>query len=253
MVGFGDFTLVDGNQTGAVYPEGGLPQFFTDLILGRAFPLTFATRGIHSVGALVAVSLFLHRDLAIHPRMPMMVTSAALVEQLGHAGLALVDRDLVRFFRMLEVFLPPKLNRTDQQEHLKTAVGWIREYVMADTLPAMPPEAPPPRVIDRGTDGFVVAEMPDKRLEDGWVELFRQGYLRGVLVGPASKDRRFVLAARKSGYLKYDLQGAARILNEAERAMGEPGEWEVSDLWLKSPPKGTLIPISGLLKVFVRV
>jgi hypothetical protein len=131
-------------------------------------------------------------------------------------------------------------------------VGWIKSYVVEDTLPALPAEPPPPRVLDRGTDGFVLAEVPGKRLEEGWIELFRQGYLRGVLLGSARKDRRYVLAARKSEYLRFDLRRAAQVFNEAERAMGEPPEWEASELRLRGPKKGTLIPISALLDVFVR-
>lgn len=252
-VAFGDFVLVEGNHIGVVYPELGLPQLFTDLILGRPLPLTFVTRGIHSVGALVAVALFLHRDLAIHPRMPSMVMAATLVEQFGHAGLAHIDRDLARFFQLLREYLPPKLTRQEQQQKLQTAVGWIRQYVLEEALPGLGSEAPPPRVLDWGTDGFVVAEMPDRRLEDGWIELFRQGHLRGVLIGPERQDRRLVLAARKSAYVGFDLARAAVVLNEAEQAMGEEPTWEATELWLGGPSKGTLIPVSGLLDVFLRV
>ena len=219
-VAFGEFGLTEDNEIGVVYPENGVAFFFTDLIQGRPLPLTLVTRGVHSVGQLVAVALFLHRDLAIHPRMPAMVTAAALVEQLGHGGLAHIDRDLARFFQFLREYLPPKLTREEQQQKLQTAVVWIRQYVLEETLPGLGPEAAPPRVIDWGTDGFVVAEMPDRRLEEGWIELYRQGYLRGVLFGPERHQGRLVLAARKSTYVSFDLVRAATILNEAEQAMG---------------------------------
>jgi hypothetical protein len=96
-VAFGNFVLTEDNTVGVVYPEvGGLSPFFLDLIQGRPFPMTLVSQGVHTVGTLVAVALFLHRELAIHPRMPSMVASTALVEQLGAAGMAHIDRDLAR-------------------------------------------------------------------------------------------------------------------------------------------------------------
>jgi hypothetical protein len=61
-----------------------------------------------------------------------------------------------------------------------------------------------------------------------------------------------VLVARKSSFLAFDLQKAAEILNEAERAMGEP-EWVTDGLWLEGPPKGTRLLVSAITKVLVRV
>src|SRR5215831_14816074 len=50
--------------------KGALPSFFEDLLLGRPMPPTFATRSIQDVDTLVAIALFLHRDLATHPNTP---------------------------------------------------------------------------------------------------------------------------------------------------------------------------------------
>lgn len=250
-VGFGDLQI----EEGATFPkEGGLRLFYHDLIMGRPFPLTFVTLGIDTLESIVAVSLFLHRELAIHPETPKLVVAAEMVDRFGHAGLAHVDRDLGRFFQFLTDFLPPGLSRKDQESRLPSAIGWVRQYVLEGVLPALPAEAPGPRILDRGTNGFVVAEAPVKsRLDDVWVELFRQGFLRGVAFGSAGRDRRKVLAARKSTFLSFDLAKAADIFNEAERRMGEFPGWTADELWLAGPEEGTLLLPTMLIEVLVRV
>ncbi len=232
----------------------GLRGFYEDLIMGRPFPLVFATRGIRDIQTVVAISLFLHRELAINPATPNLVVAAELVDKYENAGLAHIDYDLGRFFRFVKRFLPPGLSKKELESRLVSAVAWMREYVLEGRLPAMPGEPPSPRIIDRGTNGFVVAEAPAKsRLDEVWVELFRQGFLRGVVFGATSGDRRQVLIARKSGFLTFDLARAAEIFNEAERAMGELPGWEATELWLVGPEDGTLLLPSMLLDVLVRV
>jgi len=249
VLAFGDFEPGD---DAVVYPDDhtALPRFFLDLIQGHPYPLTLVTRSIHTIGRLVSVALFLHRDLAIHPAMPGVVAAASLTDELGLAGLAHIERDLSRFFRLLEGYLPPNLGRKAQQERLGTAVGWVREYVLEGSLPALPVEPAPPKVLDIGTDGFVIAE--GSALEDCWVELYRQGFLRGVVFGPARKDgRRAVLVARKSRLLPFDLRKAAEVLNEAEKAMGEPPGWLAGELGLLC--EGTLLRAEDVTKVLIRV
>jgi len=249
VLAFGDF---EPGPDAVAYPDDhtALPRFFVDLIQGRPYPLTVVTRSIHTVGRLVSVALFLHRDLAIHPAMPGLVAAASLTDELGLAGLAHLDRDLARFFQLLGSYLPPNLGKKAQQERLGTAVVWIRQYVLEGSLPALPVEAPPPEILDTGTNGFVLAE--GRPSEDSWVELYRQGFLRGVVFGPSRKDgRRAALAARKSLFLPFDLRKAAEVLNEAETAMGEPSGWLVGPLWLKSG--GTLLEPEDVMKVLVRV
>lgn len=233
---------------------GGLRAFYEDLIMGRAFPLVFATKGIPNLQTVLAICLFLHRDLAIHPTTPNLVVASELADVYENAGLAHIDYDLGRLFRFTKRFLPPDLSKKELESRLVSVVSWIRQYVLEDWLPAMPGDPPSPRILDRGTNGFVVAEAPVKsRLDEVWVELYRQGFLRGVVFGAAQDDRRKVLIARKSAYVSLDLVRAADIFNEAERAMGELPGWKASELWLAGPEDGTLLLPTMLLDVLVRV
>lgn len=253
-VGFGDFPE---DASNAVYSgKSALSDFFRDLVMGRPLPLTFATREVRRIDTLIAIALFLHRDLAIEPTMLTLIVSAELVGQFPHAGLAHIDRDLSRFFRLLSGYLPSGLTRTEQHERLTTAVEWIRDYVLAGSMPALPREVPSPRVLDRGTNGFVVAEMSSLKyldLELGWIDLYRQGFLRGVLFGAVRDERRLVLVAKKGDFLTFDLEKARSVLNEAEQAMGDPPSWEVRENWLRGPEEGTLLLPSMVLDVLLRV
>jgi len=254
VVAFGEFSSPKG--TAVVYPDEltELTSFYADLLLGRPFPLTLATRKVARIGRLVSLALFLHRDLAVHPRMPALVAAASLVDQLRLVGLAHVDPDLARFFKFLVACLPPGLSKSEQKDRLVTAVGWIREYVLEDRLPSLPPAPATPTIFDVGTNGFVLAQSaPKVPLEDGWVELFRQGYLRGALFGLDKDGRRAVLAARKSHFLEFDLRRASEALNEVEGAMGEPAGWVTDGLWLEGPEGGTRLLIADVQKVLVRV
>lgn len=246
------------------FPEGAvcfgagsdlkLRRFYEDLIMGRPYPLVLATRGIPDLQTVLAICLFLHRDLAINPATPNLVVAAELADAYENAGLAHIDYDLGRFYRFVKRFLPPDLSKKELESRLVSVVTWVRQYVLEGRLPAMPGEPPSPRIMDRGTNGFVVAEAPAKsRLDEVWVELFRQGFLRGVVFGAASGDRRQVLIARKSAFLTFDLARAAGIFNEAEQAMGELPGWEATELWLSGPPEGTLLLPSWVIAVLVRV
>lgn len=248
-VAFGQFRS---DSTNIVYDH--LPQFFEDLILGRPLPLIFAARRVDDVEALVAVSLFLHRELAVEPDALSLVASVELVRRIGAGGLAHIPRDLARFFLLVKAYLPEALVRKEQQERLTTAIGWVRDYLLHGRFPSLPAEPPQPRVIDTGTNGFVLAEMPGgKDLEWGWVELFRQGHLRGVLLGTGAGDRVKVVAAKKSPFMEFDLGKAADILNEAEEAMGEPRAWVSRSGFLFGPEPGTLMLPSTLMDVFLRI
>jgi hypothetical protein len=94
-VAFGDFEV----EEGAGYPVDGLPAFFDDLARGRPMPTVFVTRGL-TPSLLVAVTLFLHRELTLRPEMLTLVASCGIVDRLGLAGLAHIDRDLARFFKL---------------------------------------------------------------------------------------------------------------------------------------------------------
>lgn len=236
--------------------RGALPSFYEDMLLGRAMPPVFATPRVQDIDTLLAIALFLHRDLATHPATASLVYTVDFLHRLGLPALGHVHEDLARFFSALRVFFPDSgLAQREVSERLTTTVGWIREYIHEGTLPPLG-RAPRTevRVIDHGTTGFVVAETTGD-LWDGWVELFRTGFLRGVLVDHSPGDRKNVLIARKSNYLHFNLTMASHVLNQMESAMGELPEWNLSKdgLWLRSPPAGTLILLSDLLAVLVRI
>lgn len=236
-----------------VADPGALTAFFEDLILGRALPLSFATTGIHDVDVLVAIALFLQRDLAIHPAMPGFIAAVDLVHRRGLPALAHIDADLARFLCILRAYFPEKgLTKREFGDRLATSVGWVRDYVMDGRLPHAGAPLTPIRVIQAGTNGFILGETSGS-LIDGWVEAYRQGYLRGLLVSPDVDGRRFMLGSRKSAYIAFDLPMAARLLNQMEGAMGELPEWKSDGLWLESPTDGTLILTSHIIEVLVRV
>jgi hypothetical protein len=254
VVALGDFELEGEDSVSAIYKATEAHVFYRDLIFGRPFPLVLVTRGIENLGVLLGITLFLHRDLAIHPGVPGLFAALNMADFHGVAGLAHIDRDLSRFCKFLKKFIAEPRNKKEQQEALSTSVGWLRSYLLEGTLPALPPEKEPPRIIDRGTNGFVVATSSHGDLLLGWEELYRSGFLRGVLLYyQVGKDRWKVLGARKSGYLAFDLKTAAAALNEVEAAMGELADWATDGYWLTGPEEGTLILPSNLLEVLVRV
>jgi len=243
---FGDFDEAEGS---VVYKS--LPVFFSDLALGRPLPLALAMRDLRGIDHVLVVALFLHRELVIYPSVVGLVSAVDLASRWGVSGLAHVDRDLARFLVFLSSFLPPGLPKKTLHERVPVAMQWIQEYVQKGLLPALPPEADLPRILNFGTNGFVVAEASGL-LEMAWVELFRQGHLRGMVFSPPQNDRRRVLIGRKSVFLEMKLSQLGQVLNEAERAMGEPPEWKAGVNWLESPKGGTLIPVSNLMDVVLK-
>ena len=246
VVAFGDFEVTEG----VVYPDNGLGQFYDDLIRGRALPTVLVLREL-TVSLLVGTTLFVHRPLALRPEMLSLVAACNIVGRLGLVGLAHIDRDLARFFKLLVSFLPADLSRIERQRRLETAVEWIREYVERSKLPALLAEPPAPRVLDTGSGGFVLAE--GVALEDGWVDLWRQGHLWGVLMTPDQNGRRGVLVARKSAFCPMDCRRAAEVFNEAERAMGQPEGWKGDDLWVWGPDEGTVLLPTMIVDVVIRL
>ncbi len=231
---------------------GALTSFFEDLILGRPLPLTFATRQIRDIDTIFALALFFDRTLAIHPAMPGIVAAADLVHRRGAAILGHIDADLGRFFRVLRSYFPEEgLSKRELGERLTKSVGWIKDF-MDGRPPVLGVPWPEVRVLDIGTNGFVLAETLGS-LPSGWVELYRKGFLRGLLVGPDRDSRRAVLVARKSTYVDFDLTTAASILNEVELTIGEMPEWRADLLWLWGPEEGTLLRITEILEILKRV
>lgn len=232
--------------------QGALTRFFEDIALGRKIPPTFATHSIHDVDTTLAITLFLNRDLVLIPGMVSLVAQVDLIHRRGVAMLGHLDDYMVRFIRLLRAYLPETLKSTEVQERITTASQWVRDYVTEGAFPSVGRSLPDVNVLDRGTGGFVVAETTGDLLE-GWVVLFSQGFIRGVLVGPGKDGRRRVVAARKSVYVPLDVGMAAKLLNDVEAAMGEPTEWKCEGDWLFGPTNGTVLTLPHMLKVFLRV
>lgn len=232
---------------------GALVRFYEDLLLGRPLPLKFATRSIADFDTLFAIALFLHRDLAVEPSAPSTFATVDTAHRLGFPYIAHLDPDFGRFLSRVRAYFPPGLSKREQGERMATAVGWVSDYIRKGALPHVGGSYPMPRVLDVGTNGFVLAQGQDP-LIDAWASLYREGYLRGVVLGPDRGDgRRRVLAARKSPYMEFDLVRAATHLNDAERAMGELPAWKADSLWLHGPQDGTLLLPTHLMEVLLRV
>jgi hypothetical protein len=232
--------------------SGALTRFYEDLLEGVAFPLTFATKSIKGIDTLMAIALFLHRDLAIHPSTPGLVTAVDLIHRKGLPFLGHVDADLARFLQGMMDFFPVGVSKQEMGERIASATQWIRGYVIEGTLPNVGPLMTKPRLIEVGTNGFVLAEAGKPSL-DVWGDLYRQGFLRGVLLGPEDRDFRQVIASRKSDKIAFDLNQAAYHLNELERLSGGEANWRVDGHYLFGPPDGSLVLVAHMLGVFLRV
>jgi hypothetical protein len=230
---------------------GALTQFYEDVSLGRTLPVTFATHSIRDVDTVVALALFMNRDLVLIPAMVGLVAQIDLIHR-RPVMLAHLDPHMVCFIRMLRTFFPQSVRRSEMASRIEQAASWIRDYVTEGTFPALGRSLPEVTVLDKGTGGFVVAETAGDLLE-GWTVLFSLGHVRGVLVGPERDGRRQVMTARKSAYVALNLTLAAKLLNDVETAMGEPPEWTCHGDMLVSPPKGTLLTVPLMLEVFLRV
>ena len=229
--------------------ESALQRFYRDLIFGRPLPLKIVARDITDLDEALILALFLDRRLAIEPATAAVVFACDLA-RFGPAGLAHVDRDFAEFISWARSYLEV----SPEQSKVKHVVEWLQGYILEGRLPSGPvPELTTYQVLNVGTNGFVAAQVSAGTLVDTWTELYRQGYLRGVLFEQAVGDRRAVLAARKSLLVSLDLEKAAAVLNEAERAMGEPPGWIGDPLWLWGPEEGTLLLPTHILEVLVRV
>jgi len=231
---------------------GALPRFFEDLLIGSPLPLTFATKSVQDIDTLVAIALFLYRDLAIHPATPGLVYAVDLIHRKGPTMLGQVDEDLARFLQGMRVYFPAKAPRQEVGERLTSATQWIHEYILDGTLPNIGPLMTKPRVIEVGSNGFVLSEARKPSIE-AWADLYRQGFLRGFMISPEDRDFRHVIASRKSARIEFDLQMAAVHLNELERVSGGDPKWRVEGDFLFSPPDGSLVLVSYMLGVFQRV
>ncbi len=231
---------------------GALTCLFDDLIHGRPMPLKFVSKALRDIDVLVAITLQQNMDLVVCPNALKIVTAADLVHRRGAVGMAHVDPELMHFFRFLRGLFPKSISKKLFEEHIGQAVVYIQDYIANDRLPQTGAEPEAPTVLDTGSGGFVVAEARGP-LGEAWVHLFRSGFRRGVVVSQDHAGRRFVLGARKGPYVDLKLDTAARLLNEVERAMGEPPEWKNDALWLYGPPDGTIARVSHMLGILIRV
>lgn len=253
-VAFGRFESTRAGVT--VYAPGpgvtALSRLYADLICGRPLPLAFVTRSVATLETVVAVALFLDRELCLHPGASALVASVELASQLQEGGLAHVDRDLARLFLLIDAYLCARqAEKAEQGRRLEQAVAWLRGYVLEGRLPSLPRASDPPTILDRGTNGFVLATATG-RLVDAVVELYRGGHLRGVVFSPGDLGDR-VLAFRKSPYVRFDLQAAEAHLNAAEARLGRQDRWKLERFLLLGPSSGSAISRQDLIDTFLRV
>jgi hypothetical protein len=254
-VAFGTF---QGTRAGLiVYAPGNgaspLSRLYVDLICGRAMPLTFLTRSAQNIETVVAVSFFLDRELCLHPRAASLVSAVELASQFQEGGLAHVERDLARLFVLIDGYLcGARVGKVEQGRRLQQAVSWLRDYVLSGALPSLPRGGDPPTILDRGTNGFVVATA-GPRLVDAVIDLYREGHLRGVVFSPIGQGRERAIAFKKSAYVRFDLQAAETHLNSVEARLGQPELWKAERFLLSSPSKGTSISREDLIQTLLRV
>lgn len=180
------------------FSTGALTRLFEDLIIGTQLPLTFVTRAVQGPDTILAIALFLKRDLLILPATPGLVYGVDLAHRLGPQLLSHLDPIISGFFKAFPRFFTPNLTKRDVGERISTMVQWVGEYLTDGKIPNLWKSAPEVRVLDVGTNGFVLAEALDLSL-DAWEVLYRDGHLRGVLLGPEVDGRRKVVASRKIG------------------------------------------------------
>lgn len=255
VVAWGKF---EGTRAGlTIYGPGqgatALSRLYVDLICGRPLPVTFFTRAVRDLETVVATSLFLDRVLCLNPWASTLVSSVELATHLQEGGLAHVERDLARLLVFVESYVKaPVVDRAEQGRKLQQVVTWLRAYADRGELPSVSRPQEPPTVLDRGTNGFVLATATGS-LVDAVVELYRSGNLRGVVFSPLESGVERVLAFKKSPYVRFDLQAAAAHLNSIEPSAGQSGSWKVDRFLLASPSKGTRIPRDILVQTFLRV
>lgn len=225
--------------------EGGLEAFYFDLLAGKPYPLTLGVKAITGPETLLAITLWLHRDLLIYFSTPSVVAGFALAAKYPVWGLAHMERDLSRFIQFLRKY------PVTTQANVVAAVTLVKEFIFGP-LDNLPPEGQLPIIIDVGTNGFVLAKTSGD-LVQGWVDLYRKGHLRGLLIGAENDTYRQVLIARKSPWVPLNLEAAAQAFNAMEQAQGELAGWKVENDFLWGPPEGTSILVQHLMEVLLRV
>lgn len=230
-----------------------LSRLYVDLICGRPLPLTFLTRSARDLETVAATSLFLDRWLCLHPWASTLVSAVELATHLHEGGLAHVGRDLARLLVFVDSYVKAPLGKREEQGvRLQQVMTWFRGYAERGELPSLSRAPEPPTLLDRGTNGFVLATAAGS-LVDAVIELYRGGHLRGVVFSAVGAGVDRVLAFKKSPYIRFDLQAAAAHLNSIEPTAGTSGPWKVDRLLLAGPPRGSRIPREIMIQTFLRV
>jgi hypothetical protein len=231
---------------------GALTQFFEDLICGTPLPLNFTTHEVRGPDTILAITLFLNRDLALNPATLGLVYGVDLVHRFGPSMLAHLDPTIAGFLRSFNKFFPDTLSKIDRGERIGTAVQWIREYLIDGRIPNIGSSLPEVRVLDVGTNGFVLAETSKPSVE-AWEVLYRLGHLRGVLIGEPIEDSIPILGSRKSERAWPNLSHCIPFLNDLDVISGGVSGWRLDGDFVHSPAVGTKILVSHLLEVFLRI
>jgi len=234
--------------------RSALVQFYEQLILGRPLPATLATHRVRDVDVLMAITLFLNRDLATLPSTPELVYTIDFTHRLGLPALAHIEEAKARFISSLRSYFPEKLSQRELSERVIASVGWIKEYLQQGTLPILGviPNTDL-TILNQGDAGSVLASTTGSSLWDGWVELYRLGFLHGILFQYTEGDRKRVMIARKSHYVPLDLNLACRLLNQMELKFAGDATWTMtSELWLEHA-RGTELPVSRVREVVAQV
>lgn len=234
------------------FTPGALTRLFEDLIIGTKLPLTLSTTELRAPDTVLAIALFLDRSLLLLPATPGLVYGVDLAHRFGPQLLSHLDPIVSGFFKAFPRFFTPNLTKRESGDRITTMVQWIHEYLTEGKIPNLGGVAPEVRVLDVGTNGFVLAEALKLTL-DAWEVLYREGYLRGVLLGPEVEGRRQVLASRKNERSWEGLPKAVPFLNELEALSDGVPEWKYDGDFVYSPPVGTNVLVSHLLKVFLGI
>lgn len=231
---------------------GALTRLFEDLILGTQLPLRFATHAVRAPDTILAIALFMNRDLLLLPATPGLVYGVDLAHRFGPQLLAHLDPIVSGFFKAFPKFFTPNLTPREVGERIATMVQWTREYLTEGKYPNLGGATPEVRILDVGTNGFVLAEALEVSV-DAWEVLYREGHLRGVILGPEVDGRRRVLASRKNERAWEGLPRAVPFLNELEALSNGNPDWKCEGDFVYSPSVGTNALVSHLLKVFLGI
>jgi hypothetical protein len=120
------------------------------------------------------------------------------------------------------------------------------------SLPNLGSPLPTVEVLDVGSNGFVIGRSDNPSVE-AWEVLFRQGYLRGVILGPENSEAREVFVARKHQRSWPNLSQALVHLTELEGLSGGNDCWVCEEDFIRSPKGGTKILVNYLVEVLLRI